>query len=80
MVGVILAPGPAFGIVTIIIGGSGALLLYLLFAKALGITEVTELTSGLRTRLGRLPGRGPSRPGEPPAQGAQDRARHRHRR
>ena len=53
MVGVILSPGPAFGIVTVIIGGSGALLLYLLFAKALGITEVTELTSGLRTRLRR---------------------------
>ena len=68
MVGVILAPGPAFGIVTVIIGGSGALLLYLLFAKALGITEVTELTSGLRTRLGRLPGREPSWPGsKPPA-------------
>ena len=41
------------GIVTLIIGGSGALLLYLLFAKALRITEVTELTSGLRSRLGR---------------------------
>jgi putative peptidoglycan lipid II flippase len=80
MVGVILAPGPAFGIVTIIIGGSGALLLYLLFAKALGITEVTELTSGLRTRLGRLPGREPSWPGQPPARGAQDQARHRRRR
>ena len=53
MVGVILPPGPAFGIVTVLIGGSGALLLYLLFAKALGITEVTELTSGLRTRLRR---------------------------
>jgi hypothetical protein len=51
MVGVILPPGPAFGIVTMIIGGSGALLLYLLFAKALRITELTELTAGLRTRL-----------------------------
>ena len=72
MVGVILSPGPAFGIVTVIIGGSGALLLYLLFAKALGVTEVTELASGLRTRLGRLPRREPSRPGKP-------RARHRRR-
>jgi putative peptidoglycan lipid II flippase len=53
MVGVILSPGPVFGIVTMIIGGGGALLLYLLFAKALRITEVTELTSGLRSRLGR---------------------------
>jgi putative peptidoglycan lipid II flippase len=52
-VGVLLSPGPAFGITTIIIGGSGALLLYVLFAKALGITELTELGAGLRTRLGR---------------------------
>ena len=53
MVGVILPPGPAFGIVTVILGGSGALLLYLLLARALRITEVTGLTSGLRNRLGR---------------------------
>jgi putative peptidoglycan lipid II flippase len=52
-VGVVLAPGPAFGIATIVLGGSGALLLYVLFAKALGVTEVTELTAGLRNRLGR---------------------------
>ena len=53
MVGVILPPGPAFGIVTVILGGSGALLLYFLFARALKITELTELLSGLRTRLRR---------------------------
>jgi putative peptidoglycan lipid II flippase len=52
-VGVIFSPGPAFGIITVIIGGSGALLLYVLFAKALGVTELTELGSGLRTRLRR---------------------------
>ena len=52
-VGVILSPGPAFGIVTVIIGGSGALLLYVLFAKALGVSELTELGGGLRTRLRR---------------------------
>jgi putative peptidoglycan lipid II flippase len=52
-VGVILSPGPAFGIVTVIIGGSGALLLYVLFAKAFGVGELTELGSGLRTRLQR---------------------------
>ena len=52
-VGVILAPGPAFGIITAIIGGSGALLLYVLFAKAFGVGELTELGRGLRTRLGR---------------------------
>ena len=53
MVSVVLPPGPAYGIVTVIVGGGGALLLYLVFAKALGITELTELTSGLRTRLRR---------------------------
>jgi putative peptidoglycan lipid II flippase len=53
MIGVLLPPGPAFGIATVIVGGSGALLLYLLFARALRITEVSELTSGLRTRLQR---------------------------
>jgi putative peptidoglycan lipid II flippase len=52
-VGVILAPGPAFGIVTTIIGGGGALLLYSMFARALGVTELTGLTTGLRSRLGR---------------------------
>jgi len=52
-VGVILSPGPAFGIITVIIGGSGALLLYVLFAKAFGVGEVTELGAGLRTRLQR---------------------------
>ena len=30
-VGVIFSPGPAFGIITVIIGGSGALLLYVAF-------------------------------------------------
>jgi putative peptidoglycan lipid II flippase len=53
MIGVLLPPGPAFGIATVIVGGSGALLLYLLFARALGIGEVSELTAGLRTRLHR---------------------------
>jgi hypothetical protein len=37
----------------VIIGGSGALLLYVLFGKALGVTELAELNSGLRTRLRR---------------------------
>ncbi len=52
-VGVVFPDGPVFGIITLIFGGSGALLLYVLFARALGITELTELTAGLRTRLGR---------------------------
>jgi putative peptidoglycan lipid II flippase len=52
-VGVVVPAGPAFGIITLIFGGSGALLLYVLFAKALGVTELAELTAGLRTRLRR---------------------------
>jgi putative peptidoglycan lipid II flippase len=52
-VGVVVPAGPAFGIITLIFGGSGALLLYVLFAKALGVTELAELTDGLRTRLRR---------------------------
>ena len=52
-VGVVLPPGPAFGLITLVFGGSGGLLLYVLFAKALGVTELSELTAGLRTRLRR---------------------------
>src|SRR6266568_1904380 len=50
-VGVLLSPGPAFGIVTMLVGGAGSLLLYVLFARALNVTELDELTAGLRTRL-----------------------------
>ncbi len=53
MVGVIFAPGPAFGLTTVILGGSGGLLLYLLFSRALGISEVTDLLGTVRARLGR---------------------------
>jgi putative peptidoglycan lipid II flippase len=50
-VGVLLSPGPAFGIITMVVGGAGSLLLYVLFARALNIIELDELTAGLRTRL-----------------------------
>jgi len=53
MVGVIFAPGPLFGLVTVLIGGSGGLLLYVLFARALRIAEVTDLGDTLKARLGR---------------------------
>jgi hypothetical protein len=52
-VGVVLPAGSAFGTVTVIFGGSGALLLYVLFARALGVRELAELAVGLRTRLHR---------------------------
>jgi putative peptidoglycan lipid II flippase len=50
---VVLSPGPAFGIVTVVVGTSGALLLYVMFTRAMGLTELDDLMSGLRTRLGR---------------------------
>ena len=53
MVGVIFAPGPVFGFITLFLGGSGGLLLYLLFSRALGIGEVAALTSTVKTRLRR---------------------------
>jgi putative peptidoglycan lipid II flippase len=53
MVGVLFAPGPVFGLITRFLGGSGGLLLYLLFSRALGIGEVTTLTSTVKTRLHR---------------------------
>ncbi len=53
MVGVIFAPGPIYGFVTALLGGAGGLLLYLLFSRALGISEVASLTSTLKSRLHR---------------------------
>ena len=53
MFGVLFAPGPVFGIVTVVFGGCGALLLYALFSRAFGIGEFTELTSGLAARFRR---------------------------
>ena len=53
MVGVLFAAGPVFGLVTLFLGGSGGLLLYLLFSRALGISEVASLTSTVKTRLHR---------------------------
>ncbi len=53
MVGVIISPGPVYGFVTLFLGGSGGLLLYLLFSRALGISEVTSLTSTVKARLHR---------------------------
>ncbi len=50
-VGVVFSPGPILGILTVVIGGCGGLLFYLLFARALSVTEVTDLMAGLRGRL-----------------------------
>ena len=53
MVGVIVAPGAIYGFVTLFLGASGGLLLYLLFSRALGIGEVAALTSTVKSRLHR---------------------------
>ncbi|HEV2373911.1 MAG TPA: murein biosynthesis integral membrane protein MurJ [Streptosporangiaceae bacterium] len=50
---VVVPSGPAFGIITAGMGLGGALLLYVMFSRALGVTELNDLTSGLRARLGR---------------------------
>jgi putative peptidoglycan lipid II flippase len=52
-VSVIAAPGAASGIAIMIFGGGGALMLYLMFARALRIGEVGGLAAGLRSRLRR---------------------------
>jgi putative peptidoglycan lipid II flippase len=53
MVAVILPTGRLNAIVTVTLAGCGALLLYVLFAKALGIAELTDLTATVRSRLRR---------------------------
>lgn len=53
MVAVILPAGRLNAIVTVTLAGCGALLLYVLFAKASGITELTDLTDTVRSRLRR---------------------------
>jgi putative peptidoglycan lipid II flippase len=53
MVGAILSHGRLGALVTVTLAGAGALLLYVLFAKALGVSEVTDLTGSVRARLRR---------------------------
>jgi len=51
MVGAVIAGGRISALVTVAIGGSGAMLLYVLFAKALGVSELSDLTASVRARL-----------------------------
>jgi putative peptidoglycan lipid II flippase len=53
MVDVVLPVGTLNGLVTVVLAGCGSLLLYVLFAKAFGIAELTDLTGTVRARLGR---------------------------
>jgi putative peptidoglycan lipid II flippase len=47
-----VAPGGRLGaLATVAIGGSGAMLMYVMFAKAFGVSELTDVTASLRSRL-----------------------------
>jgi putative peptidoglycan lipid II flippase len=51
MVGAIIPTGRIAALCTVALGGSGALLLYVLFAKAFGVSELNDLTASVRSRL-----------------------------
>jgi putative peptidoglycan lipid II flippase len=51
MVGAVVPEGRIAALLTVALGGSGAMLLYVLFAKAFGVSELTEVTDSVRTRL-----------------------------
>jgi putative peptidoglycan lipid II flippase len=52
-VGVVLHPGPVYGFITSIVGGGGALLLYVIVAKALRLDELSALMRMVGGRFGR---------------------------
>jgi putative peptidoglycan lipid II flippase len=51
LIGAVLSASTLAALVTVVVGGSGALVLYLLSARALKIDELHQLTGMLRTRL-----------------------------
>ncbi|MGE5289941.1 MAG: murein biosynthesis integral membrane protein MurJ [Micromonosporaceae bacterium] len=51
-VGVVFPPGAVNGFLTAVFGGAGALLLYLLFARALGVSELSDLAATVAGRFG----------------------------
>jgi putative peptidoglycan lipid II flippase len=51
MVGAIFPGGRIGALLTVAIGGSGAMVLYVLFAKAFSIAELNEVTASVRARL-----------------------------
>jgi putative peptidoglycan lipid II flippase len=53
MVGVVLPAGRLGALVTVALAGCGAFLLYVLFAKALGVAELSDLAGTVRSRLRR---------------------------
>ncbi len=51
MVGAVISGGRIAALLTVALGGSGAMLLYVLFAKAFGVAELDDLTDSVRARL-----------------------------
>jgi putative peptidoglycan lipid II flippase len=51
-VGVVLHPGPVYGFITSIVGGGGALLLYVIMARALHLDELSQLMRMVGGRFG----------------------------
>jgi putative peptidoglycan lipid II flippase len=51
MVSAVIPTGRIAALFTVALGGSGAMLLYVLFAKAFGVSELTDLTASVRSRL-----------------------------
>jgi putative peptidoglycan lipid II flippase len=60
-VGVVIHPGFVYGLVTVLFGGCGALLLYVLFARSLRIREISNLMATVGGRFGSGRPRRPSR-------------------
>jgi putative peptidoglycan lipid II flippase len=51
MVGAVVPAGTLAALIIVALSGSGALLLYVLFAKALGVAELTDLSASVTARL-----------------------------
>ena len=56
----VVQPGPVYGFITVLLGGGGALLLYVIVAKAMRLDELGQLIKMVGSRFGRGPERGAS--------------------
>ncbi|HTZ26003.1 MAG TPA: murein biosynthesis integral membrane protein MurJ [Streptosporangiaceae bacterium] len=51
MLGAVIPGGRIAALATVTLGGAGAMLLYVMFAKAFGVSELNDLTGTIRARL-----------------------------
>jgi putative peptidoglycan lipid II flippase len=51
MLGAVIPGGRIAALATVALGGAGAMLLYVMFAKAFGVAELSDLTATVRARL-----------------------------